>query len=82
MEMCLKRDCSAYLQSRVFEEMLVQQIRKGNLAGAGETIRCANSLSITITADYVQQYLVAKKEALKDNDSSYMSKIRKMLKGE
>ena len=82
MEMCLKRDCSSYLQSRVFEEMLVQQVAKGNLAGAGETIRCANSLNITITADYVNQYLTAKKEALKDSESSYLSKLRKMWKGE
>ena len=82
MELCLKRDCSEYFQSRVFEEMLLQQVLRGNLAGAGETIKCANSLKIKITADYVQQYLDTKQEALKENEKSYMFKLKRLFKGE
>ena len=81
MELCLKRDCSQYFQSRVFEEMLLQQVLRRNLAGAGETIRCANSLNIKITADYLQQYLDTKQEALKENETSYMFKLKKLFKG-
>ena len=81
MELCLKRDCSEYFQSRVFEEMLLQQVLRRNLAGAGETIKCANSLNIKITADYVQEYLQAKQEALRDNEDSYMFKLKKFWKG-
>ena len=82
MELCLKRDCSKYFQSRVFEEMLLNQVLRRNLAGAGETIKCANSLNIKITADYVQQYLDTKQEALKENENSYVSKLKKIFKGE
>ena len=82
VEICLKRDCSDYFKSRVFEEMLLEQVVRGNLAGAGETLSCANSLNIKITADFVQKYLKAKKEALKVNENSYMTKFKKLLKGE
>ena len=82
MELCLKRDCSQYFQSRVFEEMLLHQVLRRNLAGAGETIKCATSLNIKITADYVQQYLLTKQEALKENETSYMFKLKKLFKGE
>ena len=82
MELCLKRDCSQYFQSRVFEEMLLHQVLRRNLAGAGETIKCATSLNIKITADYVQQYLLTKQEALKENENSYMFKLKKLFKGE
>merc|ERR1711974_230013 len=77
VEICLNRQCSEYVQSRVFEEMLVQQVRRGNLPGAGQTLSCANSLNIKITADYVQEYLQAKQEALRDNEDSYMFKLKK-----
>ena len=82
MELCLKRDCSDYFQSRVFEEMLLQQVLRRNLAGAGETLKCANSLNIKITADYVQQYLHSKQEALQENENSYMFKLKRLFKGE
>ena len=82
VELCLKRDCSEYFQSRVFEEMLLNQVLRRNLAGAGETIKCAKSLNIKITADYVQQYLDTKQEALKENENSYMFKLKKIFKGE
>ena len=62
--------------------MLLEQVVRGNLAGAGETLSCANSLNIKITADFVHQYLKAKKEALKVNENSYMTKFKKLLKGE
>ena len=62
--------------------MLLQQVLRRNLAGAGETIKCANSLNIKITADYVQQYLDTKQEALKENENSYMFKLKRLFKGE
>ena len=62
--------------------MLLNQVLRRNLAGAGETIKCAKSLNIKITADYVQQYLDAKQEALKENENSYMFKLKKIFKGE
>ena len=62
--------------------MLLQQVLRGNLAGAGETIKCANSLNIKITADYVQQYIDSKQEALKENEKSYMFKLKRLFKGE
>ena len=62
--------------------MLLNQVLRRNLAGAGETIKCAKSLNIKITADYVQQYLDTKQEALKENENSYMFKLKKIFKGE
>ena len=60
----------------------MQQLLRRNLAAAGETIKCATSLNIKITADYVQQYLDTKQEALKENENSYMFKLKKLFKGE
>ena len=62
--------------------MLLHQVLRRNLAGAGETLKCATSLNIKITADYVQQYLLTKQEALKENETSYMFKLKKLFKGE
>ena len=81
VEMCLRRDCSAYVKSRVFEEMLLHQVERGNLRGAGETLSCAKSLDIKITADFVQQYLNAKQEAVKESGNSYMLKLKQLWKG-
>ena len=53
MEMCLKRQCSAYTQSQVFEAMLEFQVHQNILRGAAETVRCAQSLDIKITVDYL-----------------------------
>merc|ERR1712098_352528 len=52
-----RRQCSEYVQSRVFEAMLEFQVTAGNIPGAVETIKCAKSLDIRITADYLQMYL-------------------------
>ena len=60
MEIVLKHQVPPYTQSRVFEELLASQTRSCNIAGANETIKCAKSLDIKITADYLQDYLKSK----------------------
>ena len=56
VEMCLKRQCSAYTQSRVFEAMLEFQVHQNILRGAAETVRCVKSHDIKITVDYLHMY--------------------------
>ena len=60
--MSLRRQCPPFIQSRVFEAKLQHQVQHGNLGGAGETVKCAKSLDIRITADYLQMYVRAKAE--------------------
>ena len=77
--MCLRRQCSEYVQSRVFEAMLEFQVTNGNIPGAAETIKCAKSLDIRITADYLQMYLTAKKEFDQNKESSYIFKLKSIF---
>ena len=46
----------------VHSHNLLLQVQHGNLAGAGETVKCAKSLDIRITADYLQMYVRARAE--------------------
>ena len=70
VEMCLKRQCSAYTQSRVFEAMLEFQVHQNILRGAAETVRCAKSLDIKITVDYLHMYYRAKTTEVKDRQKT------------
>ena len=79
VEMCLKRQCSAYTQSRVFEAMLEFQVGQNNLRGAAETVRCAKSLDIKITVDYLQMYATAKAKEAEDRTKSLAFKIRNLF---
>jgi len=79
LEMCLKHQCPPYTQSRVFEEMLAHQTRSNNLAGANETIKCAKSLDIKITADFLQDYLSAKKEMDLRAQNSVFNKVKTFI---
>ena len=77
--MCLKYQCPPYTQSRVFEEMLAHQTRSNNLAGANETIKCAKSLDIKITADFLQDYLNARKEMDTRTQNSLLNKVKTLI---
>jgi len=79
LEICLKYQCPPYTQSRVFEEMLAHQTRSNNLAGANETIKCAKSLDIKITADFLQDYLNAKKEMDTRTQNSLLNKVKTLI---
>ena len=77
--MCLRRQCSDYVQSRVFEAMVEFQVTNGNIRGAAETIKCAKSLDIRITAYYLQMYLTAKKEYIQNKESSYLFRLKSLF---
>ena len=50
-----------------------------NLAGAAETIKCAKSLDIKLTADYLLLYINAKKENDKLKESSLLYKFKSLF---
>merc|ERR1719481_1190074 len=79
LEVCLKHQCPPYTQSRVFEEMLAFQTRSNNLKGASETIKCAKSLDIKITADFLQDYLGARQEMDTRAQNSVFNKIKTFI---
>ena len=79
LEMCLKHQCPPYTQSRVFEEMLAFQTRSYNIAGANETIKCAKSLDIKITADFLQDYLTVKQEMDQKSQNSLLNKVKTFI---
>eukprot|EP00090_Calanus_glacialis_P002981 TRINITY_DN12171_c0_g1_i1.p1 TRINITY_DN12171_c0_g1~~TRINITY_DN12171_c0_g1_i1.p1 ORF type:complete len:800 (-),score=231.13 TRINITY_DN12171_c0_g1_i1:15-2414(-) len=79
MEIVLKHQVPPYTQSRVFEELLASQTRSCNIAGANETIKCAKSLDIKITADYLQDYLSAKQEVEAKAQSSVINKVKNFI---
>ena len=79
VEMCLKRQCSAYIQSRVFEAMLEFQVGQNNLKGAAETVRCAKSLDIRITVDFLQMYATAKTKEAEDRQKGLAFKLRDLF---
>ena len=77
--MCLKHQCPPYTQSRVFEELLASQTRSNNLAGANETIKCAKSLDIKITVEYLQDYLSTKKEMEARAQNNVFFKVKNFI---
>lgn len=79
MEIVLKHQVPPYTQSRVFEELLSYQTRSCNLAGASETIKCAKSLDVRITADYLQDYLSAKQEMEARAENSFINKVKSFI---
>merc|ERR1719158_423899 len=79
LEICLKHQCPPYTQSRVFEEMLAFQTRSNNLKGASETIKCAKSLDIKITADFLQDYLSARQEMDTRAQNNVFNKIKTFI---
>eukprot|EP00092_Neocalanus_flemingeri_P018280 GFUD01019785.1.p1 GENE.GFUD01019785.1~~GFUD01019785.1.p1 ORF type:complete len:814 (-),score=238.06 GFUD01019785.1:165-2246(-) len=79
VEICLKHQCPPYTQSRIFEELLASQTRSYNLGGAKETIKCAKSLDIKLTADYLQDYLNAKQEMEAQAQNSVLNKVKNFI---
>ena len=76
----MKHQCPPYTQSRVFEELLASQTRSRNLAGASETIKCAKSLDIQITADYLQDYLNTRQEMEIQAQNSVLGRFKNLFK--
>ena len=58
---------------------MFSKVNHNNLAGAAETIKCAKSLDIKLTADYLLLYINAKKEADKVKESSLLLKFRNIF---
>jgi len=79
VEMCLKQKCPPYTQSRIFEELLANQTRSFNISGANETIKCAKSLDIKITADFFQDYLNAKQEVEAQAENNVYNKVKNFI---
>jgi len=59
--------------------MLAFQTRSNNLKGASETIKCAKSLDIKITADFLQDYLGARQEMDTRAQNSVFNKIKTFI---
>ena len=79
VEMCLKCQCSAYTQSQVFEAMLEFQVHQNILRGAAEMVRCAKSLDIKITVDYLHMYYTEPRLRRSRTDRRLAFKMRNLF---
>ena len=69
------------LRSRVFEELLAHQVRGLDLRAASETVKIGGELGVTITEEFIQEYLDLKAEVEASFSQSPVSATVGWLRG-
>ncbi|XP_023339835.1 uncharacterized protein LOC111710052 [Eurytemora carolleeae] len=80
LELNLRHDSTAYHKSRTFESLLAFQTKHRNTAGGEQTIKTAKSLDITITADFLQEFVNLKKTIEEEKTQNSFTKFSESIK--